>query len=181
MSREILKDKIKYAGGKIGRKFSDKAKEKLSKFWTGRPKPWLKGKPLSVEHRKKFSEIRSGIPKSEEFRKRVSATLISKREILHLWKGGVSSLKVRLRGCFQYRQWRSDIFLRDNFTCQICSKRGNGVLNADHYPKSFASILEEYNIKTFEEALICEELWNLNNGRTLCIDCHKLTDTFPKN
>ena len=29
-----------------------------------------------------------------------------------------------------------------------------------------------------EEALECTELWDLENGRTLCVPCHKLTDTY---
>jgi len=45
----------------------------------------------------------------------------------------------------------------------------------------FGIILKENNIKTFEEALLCEELWNINNGRTLCIKCHKKTDTYALN
>jgi len=31
-----------------------------------------------------------------------------------------------------------------------------------------------------EEALSCDELWNINNGRTLCIGCHKKTDTYGR-
>lgn len=35
----------------------------------------------------------------------------------------------------------------------------------------FVCVLKEYD-------LFCEELWDLNNGRTLCIDCHKKTETW---
>lgn len=38
------------------------------------------------------------------------------------------------------------------------------------------------NLKTTEEKLESlleyEELWDIKNGRTLCKDCHKLTDTY---
>lgn len=88
------------------------------------------------------------------------------------WKGGVMTLYNKVRGCFEMRQWRSDIFTRDKFICQKCGDRKGGNLNA-HHIKAFAKILEEYNIKTLEEALKCEELWNLNNGITLCDICHK--------
>lgn len=41
--------------------------------------------------------------------------------------------------------------------------------------------MKEYNIKNYNEALLCEELWNINNGRTLCLPCHKTTDTYLNN
>ena len=88
------------------------------------------------------------------------------------WKGGITSLSSRIRHLFKYRQWRSDIFTRDDYTCQICGLRG-GELNVDHYPKMFSEIFKENNIKTLEEAEICEEFWNINNGRTLCKKCHQ--------
>jgi len=92
------------------------------------------------------------------------------------WKGGITPLRDVIRHLFEYRQWRSDVFTRDNFTCQYCGVRGC-YLEADHHIKSFAQIIEENNINTIEKAINCEELWNLNNGRTLCKDCHNLTKT----
>lgn len=60
--------------------------------------------------------------------------------------------------------WRKAIFERDKYTCQICEKVG-GNLQADHI-LPYASF-PEYR-------------WDLNNGRTLCIDCHKNTDTYAR-
>lgn len=91
----------------------------------------------------------------------------------HFWKGGITLLNHQIRGCFKYRQWRSDIFERDDFTCQICGIRG--VYLEAHHIKKFYKIIEEYGIKTLEEALSCEELWNINNGVTLCRKCHNMT------
>ena len=88
------------------------------------------------------------------------------------WKGGITPVMIQIRYCFEYRQWRSDIFTRDDFTCQFCNEKG-GNLEADHYPKLFSEIIYEYNIKSLKEAISCEELWNINNGRTLCRDCHR--------
>ena len=76
----------------------------------------------------------------------------------------------QLRCVIEYRTWRSDIFTRDNFTCQSCGKRG-GNMNA-HHIKFFSTILNEYKIKSLKEGLACDELWNLNNGVTLCEICH---------
>ena len=96
------------------------------------------------------------------------------------WKGGITPLRMRIRQLFEYRQWRSDCFTRDDFTCQWCGKRGC-YLEIDHYPKRFSDICDEYNIKSIDEALNCQELWNLNNGRTLCRDCHNKTKWKKKN
>jgi 5-methylcytosine-specific restriction endonuclease McrA len=86
------------------------------------------------------------------------------------WKGGINPLIVQTRGCYKYRQWRSDVFTRDGFTCQKCGLKGTRL--QAHHIKSFASIIEEYNIKTFEEAEGCDKLWDINNGITLCKECH---------
>lgn len=93
------------------------------------------------------------------------------------WRGGRSTLVQRIRTCFEYRQWRSDVYQRDNFTCTECGNNKSGNLNADHIT-SFVTIMEKYNITTMEQALECDELWNINNGRTLCIECHRKTDTY---
>ncbi len=88
------------------------------------------------------------------------------------WKGGKTNLRNQIENLIQYRQWRSDIFTRDNFTCQKCEIKG-GYLHA-HHKKTLSKIIEEYQIKTLEQALNCEELWNINNGITLCKECHKI-------
>lgn len=90
------------------------------------------------------------------------------------WKGGLTPLLKKIRNCFKYRQWRSDIFTRDDYICQMCGVRG-GELNVDHYPKSFSKIFHENEIKSLEQALDCEEFWNINNGRVLCVMCHNKT------
>jgi 5-methylcytosine-specific restriction endonuclease McrA len=85
------------------------------------------------------------------------------------WKEGITSLNTQIRASKQYEQWRLAIFIRDNFTCQDCGEKV--YLNA-HHIKEFFKILEENNITTLEQALQCKELWDINNGRTLCEDCH---------
>lgn len=62
----------------------------------------------------------------------------------------------------KYLVWRKQVFNRDNYTCQMCGERG-GRLCADHI-KPFAHYPE---LRT-----------ELSNGRTLCVDCHKLTPTY---
>ena len=88
------------------------------------------------------------------------------------WKGGVyGTFRHRLMGLIEYKQWRESVFDRDNYTCQTCGIRG-AKLNADHIHR-YVDIIKEYRIKTVEEALGCSVLWDIKNGRTLCVPCHK--------
>jgi len=84
---------------------------------------------------------------------------------------GLTILSKKIRGSFNYRQWRSDVFFRDDFTCGRCNTRG-GPLHA-HHVKRFSEIIAEYKIQTLKQALECAELWDLNNGTTLCVRCHQ--------
>lgn len=79
------------------------------------------------------------------------------------WKGGKSSVNNKIRSSLEYKQWREAVFARDDWTCQFCGKRGGQTLHADH-------------IKPF--AYYPELRLELSNGRTLCVPCHKTTDTY---
>ena len=95
------------------------------------------------------------------------------------WKGGVTSLLRGLRTCAKYRRWRCDVFERDGYVCVWCGQKG-GRINADHI-KPFVLIIKENNITSLDQAYSCEELWNTNNGRTLCLACHERTESYRKN
>lgn len=86
------------------------------------------------------------------------------------WKGGISLLTKTIRACTEYKEWHKKIRHRDNHTCKNCLTRG-GKLHVDHI-NPFAAIIHKNNIKTLEEALQCNELWDINNGRVLCEKCH---------
>lgn len=70
--------------------------------------------------------------------------------------------KVKKRPRYEMKIWTQAIFKRDNYICQHCGIRG-GKLQADH-------------IKPYSK--FPELRWYLENGRTLCIPCHKKTDTY---
>ena len=107
-----------------GKLVLEETRVKMSKAKQGK-KPWnykLKGykmPPCSIEKRRKIGEAQMG-------------------EKNHNWKGGVKPLREKIRNCFEYRLWRSNIFRRDNFTCVLCgvkSRKGKAIyLEADHYP-----------------------------------------------
>ena len=53
-------------------------------------------------------------------------------------------------------------------------------IHADHI-KPLALLIIEHNITTVDQAAISPELWDISNGQTLCIPCHKQTDSFLHN
>lgn len=62
------------------------------------------------------------------------------------------------RHSIQYETWRTSVYKRDNYTCQDCNKRG-GKLNAHH-------------LNSFK--FYPNERYNIENGITLCMTCHRL-------
>jgi hypothetical protein len=116
--------------------------------------------------------LQSGHTQSCDCYKRERTSETHSGEMCHWWKGGITLLRDVIRNCTQYREWRTQIFQRDNFTCIHCNDTRGGNLIA-HHIIFFSTLMEEHNITTLEEALQCEALWDTNNGLTLCIECHK--------
>ncbi len=88
------------------------------------------------------------------------------------WRGGLTTLQKIIRESILYCNWRALIFKRDLYTCKKCERIG-GKLNA-HHIKELYKIIKDNNIKTFEDAISCEELWDISNGITYCKYCHDL-------
>lgn len=78
------------------------------------------------------------------------------------WRGGITPLNHKLRTAEEMKEWRKAVFKRDNYTCRHCGEVG-GKLNADHI-KPFSQYPELRTV--------------LENGRTLCVPCHKNTPTY---
>ena len=97
-------------------------------------------------------------------------------ELAWNWKGGVSKIDRRCRQMVEYKQWRSDVFQRDNWICKTCGK--NGCYVTAHHIYALSKIIKEEKIKDILEARKCGRLWDLKNGITLCEDCHSLTDNY---
>lgn len=164
---------------KKGNIISEATRELISKALKGKRKP-----PRTEEHSKNLGMALKGKNMGEnnpmkkiEVREKASAA--QRGEKCYNWKGGRIDLKKQIRQCYKYKIWRDGIFERDNFTCQKCENRG-GKLDP-HHLNSFANILDKYNIKTIDDALNCGELWEINNGMTICTKCHKKTPTYGKN
>ena len=114
------------------------------------------GKHHTAEARKKMGERRH----SMETRTKMSE---AKQGIKHpRWKGGISSKQAKIRGQIEFKIWRNAVFVRDNWTCQECGEQGGRLVA--HHIKSFAN---------YPELRLA-----IDNGKTLCLECHKLTNNF---
>lgn len=161
-----VKDKIGAAHRKLGtvppsslgRKHTEETKQRMSLSRMGAKNPMF-GKKVSEETKKKLSESL----------KKVKHTWAARGAASALWKGGITPINIMIRRSSEYKLWRKAVFERDNYTCIWCglnraNQGANRVeLNADH-------------IKPF--SLFPELRFAIDNGRTLCVPCHRSTDTY---
>ncbi len=97
------------------------------------------------------------------------------------WKGGKSKLTERIRVSEQYKQWRSDVYRRDGWTCQTCGFRGHGKDIAAHHILPVKEILKRVFVKgmdideQYSFIMSIPDLFDVSNGITLCKECHILT------
>jgi hypothetical protein len=152
----------------------------------GKPSPF-KGKTVfEIAKTRKEAKLRlekqsiSHIGKPQSIETRIKRSAKFQGVSIDEWNGFINPINDSIRKCTEYKQWRRAIFTRDNYTCQNCGGK-QVYLHADHYPKMLAQLLKEYKIKTVDEGRRCKELWDINNGRTLCTKCHKKTPTYGKN
>lgn len=161
---------------------SEETKQKLRDILRG-PSWWI-GKHHSIETKKLMSELKINNPtrywvgKGEELKKlgygkwmvgkKASDETKEKHRQQWLgnknpnWRGGITESNRLLRNTAQYRDWRNSVFKRDDWTCVKCGNRGVAI-HADH-------------IKSFSK--FHEFRFDVSNGRTLCIPCHKNTPTY---
>ena len=116
--------------------------------------PWTKDKTKENDRRIFESSIKSS--KSHKGKRTGKDS--------NFWKGGITSLRGLIRSLEEYKDWRTKVFTRDKYICQQCGVSGNKKYLTAHHIKSFAN----YPKLRFD----------VNNGKTLCEDCHKLTDNY---
>jgi len=130
-----------------GRQVSNETREKMSLARIG--------KKLPLTTRVKMSATQKIVQNRAEVKERRSNR---QRGSSHWnWKGGISGENHLARCSYRFREWRESVFERDNYTCQNCGLRG--VFLHPHHVLSFAKYPE---IR-----------FDVDNGKTLCIDCHK--------
>lgn len=149
---------------KKSEKMSDEQKRKIGNANKISVKKYYKEHPEAREYLRKLS---TGKKYSLESRLKRSINNPHKGKNHHSWKGGITTINEKIRKSIEYKIWRRAVYERDNYTCIWCGARSEKgktvVLNADH-------------IKPF--ALFPELRFAIDNGRTLCIDCHKTTESY---
>lgn len=136
-----------------------------------------KGYKMSEETKEKIRQSRIGKRNSPstQFKKGHKHSTEMRLKLSKIKDKGKTILKELIRKNTKYLEWRSAVFQRDNYHCIQCGRGGK--LNADHIIP-LKEIVEKFEIKNTEQALKCKELWDVGNGRTLCVECHKKTDTY---
>lgn len=111
---------------------------------------------------KKIGGIGKGDKMPESSKQKIRLSLVGKVGVLaRNWQGGKSK-NVHSVTTPAYREWRISVFNRDNFTCQGCGVRG--------------CYLEAHHVKSWAKFPTLR--FDIENGATLCRDCHKLTDNY---
>lgn len=150
--------------------FSDDIRKKIGL----RTSVFLKGRKLSEETKQKLSIAQKG-ERCYWFNKHHSKNTIERIRISrkgkycganhHNWKGGLLNPIYSILKTNYYKDWRNNIFKRDNFTCQKCYKK-NCYLEVHHIKRK-----SEYPELIFDE----------NNVITLCTKCHNPTRGLWRN
>lgn len=135
------------------RKISEKAK--------GRP-TWNKGLTIKDDIRLKKISIattrcKKGVPLTIEHRLKMSESH-PKGDKCWNWKGGMESENKRIRQSVKFKLWRESVFKRDDWVCKKCKKRG-GKLHPHHI----------LNFSQYKDLRFV-----IDNGITLCEECHKI-------
>ena len=148
-----------------GRKHTEEAKEKMSKAQ-------IKRYEDHPEQRKIRSELSKGRHPSEATRKKMSEQ--RKGENNSNYKDGKTPLYSKIRSCGRMKEWIQAVFKRDNYKDWFsgCTGTRKNPIEA-HHIISFTYLLRKYKIKSVEEAELCEELWDVNNGVTILQKSHK--------
>lgn len=129
------------------------------------PTPWNKGKKMGFTPRgafKKGCKALNPFPKGNKPWNKGMVWNEMRGKNHPNWKGGQPHERDLLKGRIEYVLWRTAVFTRDKYTCQFCGERGVK-LNADH-------------IKPWRD--FPELRYAIDNGRTLCVECHRLTNTY---
>ena len=112
-----------------------------------------KGKLFTNEHKQNISKALSGNKHTKEHIEKNRIALMK-----HYDKIGRKDYKryYHFSSTTRYKQWRTSVFERDKFTCQLC-----GLVGVK---------LQAHHIYRWAEH--SDKRYDLNNGITVCVQCH---------
>ena len=170
------------------KKMSERMKKNPINYWQGKKRSTEDILKMSLSHkgkltgdknpskrpevRLKISQAKKGVKLSEQAKRNIALGCIGRKqspetiekrvshfrgEKSHFWRSGITPINLKIRGSIEYKLWRISIFTKDNFTCKKCNDDAGGNLVAHH-------ILNFTSHKELRFAI--------NNGITLCVNCH---------
>jgi 5-methylcytosine-specific restriction endonuclease McrA len=121
-------------------------------------------------------------------------SLLTKGAGNNSWRGGITDLNLRIRDLAECKEWKRQVFQRDNYTCTECNikyTKETPVYLEAHHEKAFSLIVQDF-LKEYNQfspiddketlirlAITYKPFWNIENGKTLCENCHSLKTTRP--
>ena len=173
--KKLMSEHMKAIGNRPpsnkGKHHSEETKKKISNSHKGKkasPQAILKMKMAQLGEKNpnygKFGPLHQNFGKKQSIETRIKRSQAIKGDKHYNWRGGITAINKSIRISLEYKLWREAIFQRDDYTCQMCGKRGI-YLEADH-------------IKPF--AFFPKLRFEVTNGRSLCKSCHSKTDTYKR-
>jgi hypothetical protein len=130
--------------------------------YKGKKKPWLanKNSPVWLGGKPKCKDCGKTLSTYSGKTKRCMKCIYSVRigKNCGHWKGGKTKIYRLLRRKVEFKNWRNEIFKRDNYTCQICNKR-----SIELHPHHIFSFIDYPELRYFT-----------SNGITVCREHHYL-------
>lgn len=165
-SKHTLEALGKIRQASLGREKSPETRLKLSLANKGKVRSEEAKNKISLTRKQLFQKgllVSPNKGKSPSIQTRLKQSLAKRGDKSPTWKGGISKINHIIRESLEYRLWREAVFKRDNWSCVWCGHKGN--VHADH-------------IKRFAD--YPELRFAIDNGRTLCVPCHRTTETYGR-
>lgn len=106
-----------------------------------------------IEKLKSSNLLKFGVEyyfQSQEFKEKFSG------ENSPNWQGGITPINLKIRLSPEYKEWKISVFKRDKYICQCCKNKSKKI--------------QAHHILSFSQ--YPELRLDINNGITLCEDCH---------
>lgn len=147
----------------FGKRHTEEAKAKNRQAHMGKIPTPEQNKRMSEKLKGRIPYWLKGKALSEEHKMKIKISVPRGANSPH-WKGGITSINAAVRASPQYHKWSRLVKERDNYTCVLCGYQGRE-LHADHIKPFYSNP---------------ELRFELTNGRTLCVPCHRNTETYGR-